>query len=132
MCGIQIKSEVKKEEILEKYWETIKCEVRTLRNHINNRIRNGMSLSKNVAVLFLELIGDANNRGLKDMTDEENTDFGRLLKDLLNTIHRKEPAHDRKRRRGLRDTKRILKRSSSGLWHGNSEGGILRSCGTAS
>lgn len=26
------------------------------------------------------------------MTDEDNTNFGRLLKDFLNTIHQKEPA----------------------------------------
>lgn len=32
---------------------------------INNRIRNCMSLPKNVAVLFLELIGDATIVGLK-------------------------------------------------------------------
>jgi hypothetical protein len=49
-----------------------------------------MSLPKNVAVLFLELIG-ANNRWLKDMTDEKKTDFG-LLKDFLSTIHRKQDA----------------------------------------
>ena len=49
-------------------------------------------MPKNVAVLFLELIGDANIRWLKNMTDEEKTDFGRLLKDFLSANHRKEDA----------------------------------------